>query len=391
MIRLLMTGGTPVPPLKVRSIAVAVRPASRRSFLVSIWCLFVILLLPGCQRKDSSYRIVVIPKGMTHEFWQSIRRGAERAAADFKEEGIAVDIIWDGPLREKDILDQISIVDRRIATGVDGIVLAPQHSQILSAPVKRAREEGIPVVIIDSGLSYTDGYIKYVATDNYNGGWMAADHLARTLAPDGTTELKLILLRYQVGSESTEQREQGFLDYFDPLKNDRLPTTPKVHWLSTNQYAGATRDSASRVAGPLVQQFKDQADAIFAPNESSASGVLDVLRSLDLHLMNRKGNRKIHLMAFDSSQPLLQAIAEGNVDGSILQDPYYMGYLSVDTLVRYLKGADVNKGRTEMSVSTTEYLVTPLTINDPDTVKRFDPAKQAQRDMRRERMERQKK
>ena len=105
--------------------------------------------------------------------------------------------------------------------------------------------------------------------------------------------------------------------------------------------------------------------------------------------MNKKGNRKIHLMAFDSSQPLLQAIAEGNVDGSIIQDPYYMGYLAVDTLVRYLKGEDVNKGRTEMSVSTTEYLVTPKNINDLETVKRYDPVKQAERDMRRERRERQ--
>ena len=241
------------------------RGFSRRSHQIALF--IILLLLSGCQRANHSYRIVVIPKGMTHEFWQSIRRGSERAAADFGEEGIGVEIIWNGPLREKDILDQISIVDRRIATGVDGIVLAPQHSQILSAPIKRAREEGIPVVIIDSGLSYEPGYIKYVATDNYNGGWMAAEHLAKTLIAEGKTEPKLILLRYQVGSESTEQREQGFLDYFDPLnkKRPRHKSPPKVRWLSTNQYAGATRDSASRVAGPLVQQFKDQADAILRP------------------------------------------------------------------------------------------------------------------------------
>ena len=155
------------------------RLQTRRRFLAAAAALP--FLLPGCQRDASIKRIVVIPKGMTHEFWQSIHRGAQRAADDFQPEGTAVQIIWDGPLRERDILEQISIVDRRIATGVNGIVLAPQHSRIMSAPVRRAKDENIPVVIIDSGLADEDAMIKYVATDNYNGGWLAAEHLARTL------------------------------------------------------------------------------------------------------------------------------------------------------------------------------------------------------------------
>ena len=323
---------------------------------------------------------------MTHEFWQSIHRGAERSAADFAEEGVKVQIIWDGPLRERDILEQIQIVDRRIATGVSGIVLAPQHSQIMSAPVKRAKDENIPVVIIDSGLADEDGMIKYIATDNYNGGWLAAEHLARSLVAEGKSKPKLILLRYQIGSESTERREQGFLDYFDASKSNkpRNGPLPAIQWLSTNQYAGATRDSASRAAAPLVQQFKEHADAIFAPNESSASGTLDVLRSHDLNMASKSAKRRIHLMGFDSSKPLLQAIADGDIDGSIIQDPYKMGYLGAATLIRYLQGADVNKNRTEMARSTGEYLVTKQNVHDRETVKRFDPEAQRNRDMRKE-------
>jgi ribose transport system substrate-binding protein len=344
-------------------------------------------LLPGCQRSSNALRIVVIPKGMTHEFWESIHRGAERAAADFGAEGTQVEILWDGPLRERDILEQISIVDRRIATGVDGIVLAPQHSQILSAPVKRAQEEHIPVVVIDSGLSYKEGMIKYVATDNYNGGWLAAEHLASTLVAEGKSRPKLILLRYQIGSESTEQREQGFLDYFDPTKTKpRHGPLPEVQWLSDNQYAGATRDSATRAAAPLVQQFRDQVDAIFAPNESSASGTLDALRSQGLNFGDSSNERRIHLMGFDSSKPLLQAIADGNVDGSIIQDPYKMGYVGVTTLVRFIKGEDVNEHGESKVQYTGEYLVTRQNVADFETRKRFDADEQAKRDMRAELM-----
>src|SRR3954470_13791594 len=235
----------------------------------------------GCQERPAGLRIVVIPKGMTHEFWQSIHRGAQRAADDLAREGEPVEVIFDGPLRERDMMEQIEIVDRRVATGVDGVVLAPQHSQIMSAAVRRATRDGVPVVVIDSGLAEKELIVKYVATDNYNGGWMAAERLAAVLSAEGKTEPKLILLRYAIGSESTEKRELGFLDFFDPARtNPKRPRSgppPAVKWLDPDHYAGATRDSAERAAGPVVQRFRDDVDAIFAPNESSASGTLDVL------------------------------------------------------------------------------------------------------------------
>src|SRR3954463_1700730 len=104
------------------------------------------LAVAGCQRPAADLRIAVIPKGMTHEFWQSIHRGAVRAADDLRAtDHLNVEVIWDGPLRERDALAQIRFVDRRVSTaepGRYGIVLAPQHSQTMVAPVKRAVEQG---------------------------------------------------------------------------------------------------------------------------------------------------------------------------------------------------------------------------------------------------------
>src|SRR6478672_9049689 len=297
-------------------------------------------LVFGCGGPKPQYTIVVIPKGLTHEHWQSVRRGAERCAADMLGEGVRVRVIFDGPLRERDAMEQIRIVDRRVATGAHGIVLAPQHSRTMTACVKRAADAGVPVVIIDSGLVETDYFVKYVATDNYRGGCLAAEHLLAELRKRGKTKPRLVLFRYAVGSESTEQREKGFEDTV-------RAECPDAVWVSTDKYAGSTRDSAMREAGPLVLQFKDQMDAVFAPNESSASGMIDVLRSQQL-------NKKVLLMAFDASKPLLQAIQEGDVVGSILQDPYKMGYLSTWCCVRYILGEDVNAGRTDMNLSTGE-------------------------------------
>src|SRR5947209_2268788 len=75
------------------------------------WFALAAVALAGCTGPRHDYRVVVIPKGMTHEFWQSIHRGAVRAASDLKaSDGLDVDVIWDGPLRERDALAQIRIV-----------------------------------------------------------------------------------------------------------------------------------------------------------------------------------------------------------------------------------------------------------------------------------------
>lgn len=326
-------------------------------------------LVFGCGGPEPQFTIVVIPKGLTHEHWQSVRRGAERCASDLRaEEGLSVRIIFDGPLRERDAVEQIRIVDRRVATGASGIVLAPQHSRTMTACVRRAHDAGVPVVVIDSGLAEKGSYVKYVATDNYNGGGLAAKHLIAKLKEQGKTKPKLILFRYAVGSQATEDREQGFLDTVKAI-------CPEAVWLSTDQFAGATRDSAMRAAGPLVLRFKDQADGIFAPNESSATGMAEVLKSQGY-------NKKILLMGFDASKPLLDMIRTEDILGSILQDPYRMGYVSTWYCVQYLRGRDVNNGGRDISESTGEYLVTKENLDTEFVRGLYDPGTQAKRDTR---------
>ena len=131
----------------------------------------------GEQPADVKYRIAVIPKGTTHEFWKSVHAGAAQAA---KEAG-NVEILWKGPLQENDTEGQINVVQEFITKKVDGMVLAPLDSQALVAPVKDAQQQGIPTVIFDSGLGDESIIVSYVATDNYDGGALAARRLAEAL------------------------------------------------------------------------------------------------------------------------------------------------------------------------------------------------------------------
>src|SRR5260370_13614941 len=156
---------------------------------------------------------------------------------------MATKIIWDGPLKENDMLEQISIIDRNIANEVSGIVLAPQHSKTMVATVERSVNQGISVLIIDAGLENQDIIVQYVATNNYHGGELAAQHLLKVLAEQGKPAPRLILLRYQVGSESTDRREKGFEDVVNKaIAEQEQAGKPKIAWLSKAKFAGATQE-----------------------------------------------------------------------------------------------------------------------------------------------------
>jgi ribose transport system substrate-binding protein len=339
------------------------------------------LLLSGCgPRVVYKYRIAVIPKGMTHEFWQSIHRGAERAGHDLTAQGIAVEVIWDGPRKESDAQDQINLVQQKAGMGIHGLVLAPQDSKGMVPVVEQTVDKKIPVVIIDSGLDpdalkrRPDLQLKYVATNNYHGGELAAQRLVEILTRDGKEAPRVVLMRYQVGSESTTQRENGFLDAIKRENEARKKAgKPEVEIVSDDKYAGDTVDKAVTVAAPLLIQVKDKADGIFTVNESSTQGMLSALRSQGL-------NKKIKLVGFDASEPLLESIREGDLDSLIVQDPYRMGYLGVWIMARHLEGDDVRSG--EPSISTGEYLLTADNIDKPETRERFEAKAQAARTMK---------
>ena len=120
------------------------------------------------------YRIAVIPKGTTHEFWKSVHAGAENAAKELGN----VEILWKGSLLENDRDGQVSVVQDFVTRKVDGICLAPLDSQALIPYVKEAKQEGIPTVIFDSGLDDESDIVSYVATDNFKGGALAGERLA---------------------------------------------------------------------------------------------------------------------------------------------------------------------------------------------------------------------
>ncbi|MBI5769061.1 MAG: substrate-binding domain-containing protein [Verrucomicrobia bacterium] len=290
-----------------------------------------------------AYRIAVIPKGTTHEFWKSIHAGAVKAERELKAQGVNVSIIWKGPLKEDDREQQIQVVENFVGQRVSAIVLAPLDKRGLVAPVESAVRGKIPVIVIDSGLE-SKAPASYIATDNREGGRIAARELGKLLGGKGNA----IMLRLQVGSASTEAREEGFLEV---MKKD----FPNIKLLSTDQHAGATRDTAKAVSENLLNRFGKQVNGIFTCNESGTAGMLLALRDAGL----AKG--KVKLVGFDSGETLNAALLAGDIQGLVVQNPMKMGYLGVKNAVAVLRGEKV-----EAVVDTGVGFVTKENFNSPD-------------------------
>jgi ribose transport system substrate-binding protein len=315
----------------------------KKIFLLLV-CSALLLAVFSCRKKqneNSKTVIAIIPKGTTHEYWKSVHAGAIKASQE-----LGVELIWKGPLREDDRESQISIVEDLVNRSVKGIVLAPLDDIALRTPVTNATQAGIPVVIIDSDLK-GDDYISFVATDNYLGGKMAARCMVDLLKGKG----KVAVLRCHEGSASTSKREQGFLDEIASAKG--------IQVVSSNQYGGATIETAYQASENLLAPYKTSSntigiDGIFCPNESTTFGMLRALQDGGF-----AGH--VRFIGFDSSTKLVEAMEKNQIDALIIQSPFKMGYVGVKTMVAHLKGEPVEK-----KIDTGVTLVTKANMNNPD-------------------------
>ncbi len=297
----------------------------------------------------AGYTLAVIPKGTTHEFWRSIEAGARKAEAELNAAGTKVNVIWKGPLREDDRDQQIQVVENFTTRRVSSIVLAPLDSQALVKPVESAIAAGIPTVVIDSDLK-SDKYVSFVATDNFRGGQMGAEHLAKLMGEKGN----VILLRYAVGSASTEARESGFMD--------AIKKFPNIKILSSDQYAGATRETAYSASQNLLNRYARDLNGVFCPSESTAVGMAKALRDLGY------AGGKVKMVGFDTGAQSVADLRAGDIQGLVVQNPLRMGYEGVMTAVRSLKGETVPK-----RVDTGVTLISKDNMDLPDVKELLEP------------------
>jgi ribose transport system substrate-binding protein len=292
----------------------------------------------SCNRKRK--RIVgVVPQGQAQMFWQSIHAGAVAAS---QESG--VEMLWDGPPAEGDFSAQIKVVDAMISRRVDAIALAPADRSAFVSVVERAVRSGIPVFVFDTGVD-TEAYTTRIATDNYGGGVLAAERMAKILDGKG----KIVILAVRPGIASSVAREQGF--------EETIKKYPGIAVLD-KRYGMADFAVSLQVAENMLTAHPDL-NGMFSSNETSTVGAVQAVKG-------RPG--KCKLVGFDWSPTLAEALESGVVDSLVVQDPFRIGYDTVKAMVEKLNGGNPKKIQDLPPI-----LLTRENLKDPAMQKRLNP------------------
>jgi len=189
----------------------------------------------------------------------------------------------------------------------------------------------------------SDKYLSFVATDNFKGGQLAGQFMAKLLHEKGN----VILLRYAVGSNSTEEREKGFLDAISKF--------PEIKVISSDQYAGPTVETAYQASQNLLNRFGNEVNGVFCVAEPATIAMTKALRDIG------KAGGKVKMVGFDAGSKSVLDMKNGDVQGLAVQNPILMGYLAVTTMVKHLQGEGVDK-----RIDTGVVLISPENMDQPE-------------------------
>jgi ribose transport system substrate-binding protein len=298
------------------------------------------LYLVGC-RGEQKKVVGVVPKGANHIFWQTVHAGAIKAAQESD-----LEVEWNAPTLEIDSSRQIAIVESMVNRRLAGIALAPVDRKALVGVVERANAAGIPVAIFDSDID-TEQRLTYIATDNREGGRIAARKLAEILVEEG----EVAIISFMPGSAATMEREEGF-------REEIAKRHPRIKIVQT-AYGMADRAKA-RAATENIMAAHPDLRGIFADNESSSAGAVLALKA--------RANTKVRMVAFDSNDQLVADLKDRLIDALVIQKPFAMGYESVKAVARKLQGQSV-VSRVDLSA----VLVTRADVEKPEIVELLHP------------------
>jgi ribose transport system substrate-binding protein len=288
-----------------RHLSVALSPVALSLFAL-------LLMVVGCRKEPANKpKVGVVPKGANHLFWQTVHAGAVKAGREFN-----LDIEWNAPPLEIDSSRQISIVESMVNRNLAGIVLAPVDRKALVNVVERAAARNIPVAIFDSEID-TQKRISYVASDNREGGRMAARQLGELMLGKG----KVAYVGFMPGSAATMDREEGF-------EKELAQKFPEIK-IVQKVYGKASQATAMAAVENVLSAHPDLT-GIFADNESSSMGAALALKA--------RAETKVRLVAFDANEQLIEDLRHRHVDALLVQDPMKMGYEATRAIALKLRG-----------------------------------------------------
>lgn len=276
--------------------------------------ILLLSLLFGCAstaQTPSQHTVTLIAKSTETEFWLSVFAGAEAAATEYNMKLTIV-----GPETEEDYETQNQMVADTVEAGTEALIFSAIHYDKNAQAIDAAAQSGVKIVAIDSNVA-SDAVSTYIGTDNYAAGKMAAQAALERVNGD----FKVGIINYDISSFNGQERERGAVD--------ALNASGRAEIISViNTLAEAQQAQADTVK--LLEEHPE-INVLLAFNEPTSVGAAMAIQQLECE-------DSIFLVGFDSNVASVDGLQDGSVDALIVQNPYAMGYLGVESAYKLLNG-----------------------------------------------------
>lgn len=262
----------------------------------------------------NDYKISVVLKTLSSEYWGYVKAGCDAAAAEL---GVEVSVV--GPGAESDIEGQVAQIEQQIGAGCDAIICAPNDAGAAANALQAALDQGIPVLSVDTDVGI-EGQTTFVGTSNvdaaYEGGKWAIGQ-----AGDGA---KAVIIYGQEGDNTSNMRREGYQKACDEAGVEVLAALSGQN----------TTDGATKTMEDMLSAHPGEIDIVLCHNDDTAIGAMNACKNA--------GVSDVIIVGFDGNASAVDLILAGDlIKATVAQQPYEMGYQAVEAAVEVLNGGTV--------------------------------------------------
>ncbi len=246
-------------------------------------------------------------------------RAAETAVSKVEAEKRGVTLkISDAQQKQE---NQIKAVRSFIAQGVDAIFIAPVVQTGWGPVLEEAKDYGIPVFLLDRGITVEDDslYMTAVTADNVLEGAVAGKWLIDKV---GSKKCNVVELQGTVGASVAIDRKKGFSDAVDKVDNIQIVRT---------QSGEFTRSKGKEVMESFIKAENNGKNicAVFAHNDDMAIGAIQAIKEAGL-----KPGSDILIVSIDAVPDIFKAMMSGEANATVELTPNMAGP-ALDALIAY--------------------------------------------------------
>lgn len=268
----------------------------------------------GISLEPGTY-VAVVAKDLSSGFWKAVKTGAQQAIDELNAVlnytgNDKIRMTFEGTSDEDDVETQINTIDTVISENPSVLCLGIIDMDSCRAQLENAQENGIPVIIVDSGVE-SELVQATCGIDNLAAGAEAARKLCEAIGDSG----EIGIIAHQSTTQTSVERVEGF-------SQEIAQNHPNVSIVQTG-YTDGDQEAGAILEDMLAQH--PQLKGVFCTNQQTSDDVLGVLENQE---------NPIRMVGFDSSEEQMKAIESGLEYGTISQNPYSLGYAMVIAAAR---------------------------------------------------------